>query len=62
MKTPYQKYTNSNITCLYCKKTLTAKSFEGGKWKCENCGKLLTYEKFKEYYEKQKAIITSKGR
>lgn len=45
---------NNNVICPYCNKTLTAKSFEGGKWQCEHCGLLLTYEKFKEYYGKQR--------
>ena len=41
----------NNLICSYCEKPLTELSFNGGKWQCRECGKLLIYEEFKKYYE-----------
>ena len=43
-----------NLVCPYCEKLLTANSFERGKWKCEHCGALLTYEIMKKFYDHEK--------
>lgn len=48
----WQKSKNNNVVCFSCNKPLTNKSFPQGKWQCEHCGQLLTYEKYKEWYDK----------
>ncbi len=35
----------NNVSCPYCSKPLTAKSFELI-WRCEHCGENLSYENY----------------
>lgn len=52
MKTSKKPQGVANVVCPYCDKPLSSETFEGGKWRCQECGKLLDYETFKEFYEK----------
>ena len=52
MKQKIKQLIKDYISCPYCEKKLTAKSFENGKgWICEHCRALLTREKFIEFYK-----------
>ena len=42
-----------NLSCPYCKMVLTKACFERGRWQCMKCEKLLDYETFKEFYNRQ---------
>ena len=50
-----------NISCPYCSKPLSEKSFELV-WKCEHCFQSLLYEKYLEWKKEKKRGLTKKDK